>query len=219
MSLILNLETSSKNCSVSLSSNDELVSHFEMEDDKYRHSELLTSSIQDILSENNLNSKDLDAISIGVGPGSFTGLRIGFSVAKGLCYPNKTKLIGIPTLKILANSLESKTGKIISLISDKGNYFYLSKYNFKLEELIPPKIELIDEEFLNNLVDASTTIVVNSESSYVYIKELLNKKFNLIKSQISSSNMIDLSYISFKNNIFEDLAYTEPMYVKKPYVS
>ena len=94
MSLILNLETSSKNCSVSLSSNDELVSHFEMEDDKYRHSELLTSSIQDILSENNLNTKDLDAISIGVGPGSFTGLRIGFSVAKGLCYPNKTKLIG-----------------------------------------------------------------------------------------------------------------------------
>ena len=85
--------------------------------------------------------------------------------------------------------------------------------------MIPPKIELIDEEFLNNLVDASTTIVVNSESSYVYIKELLNKKFNLIKSQISSSNMIDLSYISFKNNIFEDLAYTEPMYVKKPYVS
>ena len=218
MSLILNLETSSKNCSVSLSSMGELISHFELEDDKYRHSELLTSKIQDILSNEKLNVKDLDAISIGVGPGSFTGLRIGFSVAKGLCYPHKIKLIGISTLKILANSLDSKSNNIIALINDKGNYFYLSKYNSELEELIPPRIEFIDQEFLNKMIDSSTTIVVNDSSSYELIDKILNKKVNLIKNVISSSNMISLSQKSFNNNKFEDIAYTEPVYVKKPYV-
>ena len=219
MSLILNLETSSKNCSVSLSSMGKLVSHFELEDDKYRHSELLTSKIQDILSNEKFNVKDLDAISIGVGPGSFTGLRIGFSVAKGLCYPHKIKLIGISTLKILANSLDSKKDNIISLINDKGNYFYLSKYNSELDELIPPRIEFIDKEFLNKMIDNSTTIVVNDINSYQLIDKILNKKVNLIKNKISSSNMVSLSQKSFNNNIFEDVAYAEPVYVKKPYVN
>ena len=76
MSLILNLETSSKNCSVSLSSKGKLIDLIESEDENYRHSELLTTSIQDILSKNNLNVKSLDAISVGIGPGSFTGLRL-----------------------------------------------------------------------------------------------------------------------------------------------
>ena len=218
MSLILNIETSSKNCSVSLSSTGKLLSHFELEDNKYRHSELLTSTIQDILSNEKLNVKDLDAISIGVGPGSFTGLRIGFSVAKGLCYPHKIKLIGISTLKILANSLDSKSDNIIALINDRGNYFYLSKYNSELDELIPPRIEFIDHEFLNKMIDNSTTIVVNDSSSYHFIDKILNKKVNLIKNVISSSNMISLSDKSFNNNKYEDIAYAEPVYVKKPYV-
>ena len=218
MSLILNIETSSKNCSVSLSSTGKLLSHFELEDNKYRHSELLTSTIQDILSNEKLNVKDLDAISIGVGPGSFTGLRIGFSVAKGLCYPHKIKLIGISTLKILANSLDSKSDNIIALINDRGNYFYLSKYNSELDELISPRIEFIDEKFLNKMIDNSTTIVVNDSSSYHFIDKILNKKVNLIKNVISSSNMISLSDKSFNNNKYEDIAYAEPVYVKKPYV-
>jgi tRNA threonylcarbamoyladenosine biosynthesis protein TsaB len=219
MSLILNIETSSKNCSVSLSSMGKLLSHFELEDDKYRHSELLTSTIQDILSNEKINIKDLDAISIGVGPGSFTGLRIGFSVAKGLCYPHKIKLIGISTLKILANSLDSKSDNIIALINDKGNYFYLSKYNSELDELIPPRIEFINQEFLNKMIDNSTTIVVNDISSYQLIGKIINKKVNLIKNVISSSNMTSLSQKSFNNNEFEDIAYAEPVYVKKPYVN
>ena len=219
MSLILNLETSSKNCSVSLSSKGELVSNFDVEDDKFRHSELLTSSIQDILTENNFYVKDLDAISIGVGPGSFTGLRIGFSVAKGLCYPHKIKFIGIPTLKILANSVELKSENIISLINDKGDYFYLAKYNTDLEEIISPRIELIDENYLNNIIDENSTIVVNTDSAYKLIEKLIIKKASLIKNKISSLNMVNLSQKSFDNNIFEDIAYTEPMYVKKPYVN
>ena len=70
MSLILNFETSSKNCSVTLSSEGKLISNFDLEDDKYRHSELLTSTIKDILNQNNISAKDLSAVAIGIGPGS-----------------------------------------------------------------------------------------------------------------------------------------------------
>ena len=105
MSLILNIETSSKNCSISLSLKGKLLSNLDIEEDKFKHSELLTTSIRDILNQNKFSVNDLSAVAIGTGPGSFTGLRIGFSVAKGLCYPHKISLIGIPSLKILANSV------------------------------------------------------------------------------------------------------------------
>ena len=172
MSLILNLETSSKNCSVSLSSNGKLIGLIESEDENYRHSELLTTSIQDILSKNNLNVKSLDAISVGIGPGSFTGLRIGLSVSKGLCYPHNINLIGISTLKILANSVNPETDNIICLINDKGNYFYMSKYNSDLDELMPPKIQLIDKEFIDKNINDSTSIIVKTYNYYSYVSEI-----------------------------------------------
>ena len=219
MSLILNLETSSKNCSVSLSSKGKLIDLIESEDENYRHSELLTTSIKDILSKNNLNVKSLDAISVGIGPGSFTGLRIGLSVSKGLCFPHNINLIGISTLKILANSVNPESDNIVCLINDKGNYFYMSKYNSDLEELIPPKIQLIDKEFIDKTINESTSIIVNTDNAYSYVSEILDKDLKLDKHVISSSNMIELSQKAFDKKIFEDIAYVEPMYIKKPYVN
>ena len=80
-------------------------------------------------------------------------------------------------------------------------------------------IELIDKDFFNNIVNESTTIVVNNDSAYNFIDKILNKEVNLIQNVISSSDMVTLSHSSFKNNKFEDIAYAEPMYVKKPYVN
>ena len=144
MSLILNFETSSKNCSVSLSSEGKLISNFDLEDNKYRHSELLTSTIKDILTQNNISAKELSAVAVGIGPGSFTGLRIGFSVAKGLCYPHKINLIGISSLKILANSIKNDTGNIIPMINDKGNFYYLSTFENGLNEVGAPLLDQVD---------------------------------------------------------------------------
>ena len=149
MSLILNFETSSKNCSVALSSEGKLISNFDLEDDKYRHSELLTSTIKDILTQNNISAKELSAVAIGIGPGSFTGLRIGFSVAKGLCYPHKINLIGISSLKILANSIKNDSGDIIPMINDKGNFYYLSTFEYGLNEVGIPLIDQVDSNFIN----------------------------------------------------------------------
>lgn len=219
MSLILNFETSSKNCSVSLSSEGKLISNFDLEDDKYRHSELLTSTIKDILTQNNISVKELSAVAIGIGPGSFTGLRIGFSVAKGLCYPHKIDLIGISSLKILANSIKNDTGYIIPMINDKGNFYYLSTFENGLNEVGTPLINHVDSEFIIKNIIENSTIVVNNEESFKYINSIINDQVKLQYKPISSINMIDLSYESFIEKRFEDLAYFEPLYVKRPYVT
>ena len=219
MSIILNIETSSKNCSVCLSSKGNLVTSFDLEDEDYRHSELLTSSIQNILSENNLDVSGLSAVSVGVGPGSFTGLRIGFSVAKGLCYPHNINFIGISSLKIIANSVIKENKNIISLIKDKGEHYYISKYSNDLKEIVEPKIKLIDRDYIFNILDDDSVIVVNTDESNKFISDLVNEEIQVIKRTISSVDMISLSHKSLVEKKFEDIAYIEPMYVKKPYVS
>ena len=219
MSLILNFETSSKNCSVTLSSKGKLISNFDLQDDKYRHSELLTTTIRDILSQNNMSVKDLSAVAIGIGPGSFTGLRIGFSVAKGLCYPHKINLIGISSLKILANSIKSDSEYIIPMINDKGDFYYLSIFENGLNELGTPLIDKVDSNFINKNIKEDSIIVVNNEDSLEYINTIVKDKVRVINNPISSINMIDLSYESFREKRFENLAYSEPLYVKKPYVN
>jgi len=219
MSIILNIETSSKNCSVCLSSKGNLVTSFDLEDEDYKHSELLTSSIQNILSENNLDVSGLSAVSVGIGPGSFTGLRIGFSVAKGLCYPHNIDLIGISSLRIIANSVVKENKNIISLIKDKGEHYYISKYSNDLKELVEPKIKLIDRDYIFNILDDDSIIVVNTDESNEFISDLVNKEIQVFKSTISSVDMISLSHKSLEEKKFEDIAYIEPMYVKKPYVN
>ena len=219
MSLILNFETSSKNCSVTLSSKGKLISNFDLQDDKYRHSELLTTTIRDILSQNNISVKDLSAVAVGIGPGSFTGLRIGFSVAKGLCYPHKINLIGISSLKILANSIKSDSEYIIPMINDKGDFYYLSIFENGLNELGTPLIDKVDSNFINRNIKEDSIIVVNNEDSLEYINTIVKNKVRVINNRISSINMIDLSYESFREKRFENLAYSEPLYVKKPYVN
>ena len=219
MSVILNIETSSKNCSVCLSSKGNLVTSFDLEDEAYRHSELLTSSIQNILNENNLDVSDLSAVSVGKGPGSFTGLRIGFSVAKGLCYPHHIDLIGISSLKIIANSVINENKNIISLIKDKGEHYYISKYSNDLKEVVEPKIKLIDKDYIFNILDDDSVIVVNTDESNEFISDLVKEEIQVFKRTISSIDMISLSHKSLEEKKFEDIAYIEPMYVKKPYVS
>ena len=217
MSYILNLETSSKNCSVSLLKGDKIVSIIEKEDDSYRHSELLTSFIDQILSKEKISTENLSAVSVSKGPGSFTGLRIGFSVAKGLCFPHNIPIIGINSLKILALSYTpEKDEHILSLIHDKNDSFYSILLDSNYNELEKPSVVIIDENFLTKYENINSLVVVCNTKS---IKEFFN--FKLIKihiNSVSAKHMGNISKKNFDKNNFEDLAYFEPMYIKKPYV-
>ena len=217
MSYILNLETSSKNCSVSLLKEDKIINVIEQEDDSYRHSELLTSFIDQILSKEKIKPENLSAVAIAKGPGSFTGLRIGFSVAKGICFPYKTPIIGINSLEILARSYKPKKDEyILSLINDKNDSFYSMVLDSDYNEVEKPSIEVIDKNYISRYEKLNSLVIVCNTKS---IKEIINEKSVKIEvNSISAKHMENMSKQNFDKKNFEDLAYFEPMYIKKPYV-
>ena len=217
MSYILNLETSSKNCWVSLLKEDKIINLIEQEDDSYRHSELLTSFIDQILSKEKIKPENLSAVAIAKGPGSFTGLRIGFSVAKGICFPYKTPIIGINSLEILARSYKPKKDEyILSLINDKNDSFYSMVLDSDYNEVEKPSVEVIDRNSISRYGKLDPLVIVCNTRS---IKEIINEKSVKIEvNSISAKHMENMSKQNFDKKNFEDLAYFEPMYIKKPYV-
>lgn len=116
MAVLLNIETATTNCSVSISRNGECIGLKEDYDKKYSHAERLHVYIDDVLNEANLSIKDLDAIAVSKGPGSYTGLRIGVSAAKGLCFALDIPLISVSTLEALARQVNAESGFIVSML-------------------------------------------------------------------------------------------------------
>ena len=105
------------------------------------------------------------------------------------------------------------------MIKDKGEHYYISKYSNDLKEIIEPKIKLIDRDYIFNILDDDSVIVVNTDESNKFISDLVKEEIQVFKRTISSIDMISLSHKSLEEKKFEDIAYIEPMYVKKPYVS
>ena len=110
MSLILNIETSTTNCSVSVSENEEIIASKEQNFEYYSHSEVLHVYITELFRKSDLEINDIRAVSISEGPGSYTGLRIGSATAKGICFALKIPLIAIDTMHILAKKLNQLRG-------------------------------------------------------------------------------------------------------------
>ena len=116
MSLILNLETATKNCSVALAKNGKTIACKEIAAQNFSHAEKLHVFIEEILHENNVKFPDLTAVAVSQGPGSYTGLRIGVSSAKGFCYALNIPLIAIDTLQLLAKQVEIENGVIEGIL-------------------------------------------------------------------------------------------------------
>ena len=160
MSLILCTDTSTKACSVALSQDGNVIAELLINEEGFTHAEQLHSLLQKVLDDAGVNWKDLDAMAIGKGPGSYTGLRIGVSAAKGICYALKIPLIAIPTLKIMA--VHASQGETIPaqatlrpMIDARRMEVYTALYNFKGEEIRPVSAEIIDLDFLADLLESN----------------------------------------------------------------
>ena len=116
MACILNLETSTTNCSVALSLNGELLILKEDNSSKYSHAERLHLYIDAVLKQTQTEFSQIDAIAVSKGPGSYTGLRIGVSAAKGLCFGLDIPLISLPTLEVLAHKIQIEEGSIVATL-------------------------------------------------------------------------------------------------------
>jgi tRNA threonylcarbamoyladenosine biosynthesis protein TsaB len=212
MTRILHIETATKVCSVALSENGTLIGLKEIEEDGYAHGEQLTVLIQDLLKEQDVSMKELDAVSVSSGPGSYTGLRIGASAAKGICYAMKIPLIAIDALTSLSAIAAKKYDQNICAVIDARR---MEVYNLISDtSLIPLKeitADIITEESYAEF-DPFVVCGDGAEKLQEIWKER-NCAFDLeIKS--SAAGQIEIAFNKFNEGQTEDLAYWEPFYLK-----
>lgn len=214
MGLILNIETVTKTCSVALAENGKLLALAE-EHDIQSHASKITLFINEVIEKSNKKLSDLDAIAVSIGPGSYTGLRIGLSSAKGLCYALNKPLITIDTLQSLAAGMIKKNfdeeALYIPNMDARRNEVYFAVFNSQLET-----------------IKCSEPLILEANSFNNYQKKLIlggngNKKIdNIVKSvniallniNYSSVNMIKISYEMLNINKFSNIVYIEPNYLK-----
>ena len=217
-SYILNIESSTTNCSVSLANNGELISIRELNEKNYSHSTKLHSFIEEVLKNSNITVNKLSAIAVSSGPGSYTGLRIGVSAAKGLCYALQIPLISVPTLKVLARQLNiQREDLIIPVMDARRDEVYSAVYNSEYELVRNIFPEIIDSESFIELAKENKLYFIGNGQEKC--ERLIRKNSNLIFSNYdtfpSSKEMVLISYEKFKKSKFEDVAYFEPDYLKK----
>lgn len=215
MATILNIETATTNCSVSIAQNGELLALKEHDTPNYSHSEQLHVFIQDVLKEAKLAVTDLEAIAVSKGPGSYTGLRIGVSTAKGLCFSLDIPLISIPTLESMAHQVDPKDFDfLIPALDARRMEVYSEIYNDNFEKLRETKAEIIAVESFNTYAAQGKVLLLGSGAEKC--KGILkNPNFSFDASLVPSANqMCSLSHKKFEHADFEDIAYFEPYYLK-----
>jgi tRNA threonylcarbamoyladenosine biosynthesis protein TsaB len=216
MATILNIETSTEVCSVTIAKNGELL-FLKESSEGMNHSELLTVFIDELCSENNFKLDQLDAVAVSKGPGSYTGLRIGVSVAKGLCYGLEIPLIAVNSLEILGISTAlNSTEKMLfcPMIDARRMEVYTALYNSEGEELTPVSAEIIEPDFhskyLNNYkilffgngADKCKTQITHPNATFGEPRKT------------SAQFMQKLTETKYNKKEFEDVAYFEPFYLK-----
>ena len=213
---ILNIETATKNCSVALAKNGETILCKEISELDYSHAEKLHVFIEEICNESTIQLKDLQAIAVSKGPGSYTGLRIGVSAAKGFCYALDIPLISVDTLAVLASqavSIAKENDLIIPMIDARRMEVYSAIFNNKLEKAREIEAQIIDE---NSFASIENTVYFIGDSSEK-AKTVLTKSNFIFLDEIVYPSAKDMSAISFQkflNKDFEDVAYFEPFYLK-----
>lgn len=219
MSHILCLETSSTNCSVSLAidrlEQPVVMDTVEDNDPSYSHGKSLHVLIDDLLNRNNLKFSDLAAIAISAGPGSYTGLRIGVSAAKGLCYALDIPLIAIDTLQAMASAFYKDYDRVVVLQDARRMEVYAGIYSND-EVIQSPVPVILNQDSFNQYYSDPKTLFVGS--GVTKFAELIGgkRKAPVRKDFLPGANfMCGLAVSRFRESEFEDLAYFEPQYLKK----
>lgn len=212
MAYILNLETSTKNCSVALAKNGETILCKEIAEQGFSHAEKLHVFIEEILNEADVSVNQLQAIAVSKGPGSYTGLRIGVSSAKGLCYALGIPLISIDTMQVLAKKAVVD-GLIVPMIDARRMEVYSAVFGKNHNKIKDVEAEILTE---NSYQDFNETVYFVGDCQEKCKTVLVKDNFKFLPEIVfpSANEMSSLSFEKFQNNDFEDVAYFEPFYLK-----
>ncbi len=215
MALILSIESSTKNCSVAVARDGEVLAIRELCEKRFSHAEKLHSFVLEVMSESTHDLSELDAVAVSKGPGSYTGLRIGVSTAKGLCYAIDKPLISVPTLESLARQVDASGDElIVPLLDARRMEVYSAVFDSGYTQVRETRAEVIDAAsfseylekskifFLGDGVEKTRTLIDHPNAVFVRNR------------YPSSKEAAVLAEIRYKEKSFEDLAYFEPFYLK-----
>lgn len=212
---ILYLETSSKNCSVAISDDKKLLCVAEEVSENYKQSESLHTFVEWALEGAGISIKDIEAISLGKGPGSYTGLRIGAASAKGFCYGLKIPLIAVNSMESMIEPfLGQNYDNIITLVDARRMEVYTAVYDGKTgNELSETEAKILDENSFQEFKDKRVLFVGDGANKTKEIVQLPNAEFN---SDIypSAQYLVKKTLEKIESKDFEDIAYFEPFYLK-----
>lgn len=221
--MILCIETSTAVCSVALVENGNVIALRESLDGQ-NHAEKITIFIDEIMKETNVVYKDLDAIAVSMGPGSYTGLRIGVSTAKGFCYALEKPLIAVDTLAAMAHGFISSQLSAISnqptailcpMIDARRMEVYSAFFNEKLERTSETEALVIDENSFMELKQNNHLHLFGDGADKLATLFENDKNITVVeKFHCSAAYMATLVEEAFKNKDFVDVAYFEPFYLK-----
>jgi tRNA threonylcarbamoyladenosine biosynthesis protein TsaB len=213
--MILNIETATTNCSVSIAQEGLVVAFKEIAELNYSHAEQLHVFIQEVLLEAAISLSDIKAIAVSKGPGSYTGLRIGVSAAKGLCYALNIPLIAIPTLKSLSLQCQPKAGEVVlPMLDARRMEVYISAYDHKGEELHPTEAKILEENSLSEWIASYSKVYFIGSGAQKAFEVHHQSNISVLDTLPSAKEMAGLSYQKYVAKDFEDLAYFEPYYLK-----
>ena len=222
MAKILIIETTTEICSVSISEAGKLLA-LEENFEGFNHASKLTIFIQNCLNKSGLQMNDLDAIAFSQGPGSYTGLRIGVSVAKGICYALNKPMIAVDPLAGMAEACAKKEGLTEALfcpmIDARRMEVYTAIFDFENKIVDPLQALIVDQNSFQSYFEKGKTIVFcgNGSEKCQPIIDSSQAQFNSI--QCSSKHLISQAELRFKNKNFEDIAYFSPLYFKAPNIT
>ena len=213
MAYILNIETSTTNCSVAIFNDLNLIEFAEVNTGDYSHSKSLHVFIDSILKKSKISPKDLSAISVSKGPGSYTGLRIGVASAKGLCFALDIPLISIETLKILSQNILNK-GTVIPCLDARRMEVYSAVFDIDNKMIRDTRAEIINENSFEEYLEENDVYFIGNANEKLK-KIITNKNAKFIDNHFPSAKQMGLlSFNKFKINRFEDLNNFEPFYLK-----
>lgn len=212
MIYILQIETSTTNCSVAISKDGKTIAVKEISNG-YSHAENLHVFIKEVLENNNLEFTDLNAIAVSKGPGSYTGLRIGVSAAKGLCFALDIPLIAIGTLEVLAQQVTIDNGFIVPMIDARRMEAYTKVYDANYNSVREIQAEILDETSFSEYLEKGKVVFVGNKREKSQ-EIIIHKNARFVDSVPSANEMSLLAYNKYKKNDIEDVAYFEPYYLK-----
>jgi len=216
MALILNIDTAVETASVCLSNDAELISLY-INDSPKDHAAWLHTAIGKLIREAKLSLNDLQAVAISIGPGSYTGLRIGLSATKGLCYALNIPLITVGTLEMMAHAVNKEGAQLLCpLIDARRMEVFTAVYDNSLHEIMKPCAMIVNENSFVDLLSLHKIIFCgNGRKKLQHVLSHANAIFNSVEA--TATNLPYLAFKKFQDGKFSDLAYTEPLYIKEFY--